>query len=202
MIIWRPWQTHNRATFTSVKPLKICVLRGFCVIFYIKVLFFFLDFLLNPHWANTPVCAERAATPCAANSFNGACCWRHRCLLVWYYHLPAVLNFIWIGMKRSGKGVCCRHVLTLVFFFFLVSFCSLISDMQKWLDIMFYIFYATLCLLGLNLLWKSKRVCSGSPRIRMQRAENINRPYLTHWIFVGVTSSYQMFWIIRDELNE
>lgn len=32
---------------------------------------------------------------------RGVRCWRRRCLLVWYHHLPAVLNFIWIEMKKE-----------------------------------------------------------------------------------------------------
>lgn len=32
---------------------------------------------------------------------RGVRCWRRRCLLLWYHHLPAVLNFIWIEMKKE-----------------------------------------------------------------------------------------------------
>lgn len=128
---------------------------------YPTLKYIFLNlFHFNSHWANTSVCAENDAAP---RSFNGACCWRRRFLLVWYFHLPAVLNFIWIGMKRSGEDAVffCRHILTLFFtllmyavFFFLLLlavFRDLKVPQEKGWDL------------------------SISPRIYMQRAKNINQ---------------------------
>lgn len=134
MILSTPWQTHNRVTFTCVSSWKPACWEGVGRFSTLKCVF--LQFLFNSHWANTSVCAERAAAPLAAKSFNGACCWRHRCLLVWYYHLPAVLNFIWIGMKRSGRRCSLADVYLKPRLFFF-SFHILISD-AKWLDIVFY----------------------------------------------------------------
>lgn len=57
--------------------------------------------------------SERAVAPCEANSFNAACCWRRHCLLVWYFHLPADLNFVWVGIKKDrGKVRVARRILT------------------------------------------------------------------------------------------
>lgn len=173
--------------------LKTHVLRGCCEIFNIKVCF--QNSCSIPTEQTLSVCAERAVAPCAANSFNGACCWRHRCLLVWYYHLPAVLNFIWIEMKRSGKGVHWQTYLNPSFF------PPPHSNFRhaKWLDIVFYT--STLPCALWDLHWKRERGSRISPRIRMQRAEDINQSYLTHRIFVDMTRSCQMFWIVQEWID-
>lgn len=171
------------------------MLRWYFQIFCIQVCFW--EFLLNSHWANTSVCVERAAAPCTANAFNGACCWRHTCLLVWYYHLPAVLNFIWIGMKRSGKGMCFQTYQSsssLFLLLLLLPYSNFRHALR--LDILFYTSALVSACWDLTCFESVREKVYRIPPKDMHAGGREHQSAmwcLMHWIFVDMTSSCQMF---------
>ena len=136
MILSTPWQTHNGVTFTCVSSWKQACWEGVGRFSTLKCVFFFYNSCSIPteqtlqfvqrelqHLARQTLLTEHVAGGTVA--------------CVWYYHLPAVLNFIWIGMKRSGRRCSLEDVyLKPRLFFFLLPHSNF--RYAKWLDIVFY----------------------------------------------------------------
>lgn len=106
-------------------------------------------------------------------------------------------EFIWIWIKRSGK-MCLLADIYLNPRFFPLRSCSNFWH-AKWLDVLFHS-CTFLCAFWDLTCSGRERVCSISPRICMQRAENINRPSDTILDLCWNDSSCQMFWTVEGEM--
>lgn len=107
-----------------------------------------------------------------------------------------------LGWKDPEK--VCRHILTPVFFFLLPPRSNFRHT--NWLDIVFYTFA---CLLGFNQRGRERDTERWGESLQYfpkdmhaeGRKHQSTSWCLTHWIFVDMTRSCQMFWI-GGELND
>lgn len=191
MIVFTPWQAQNRVSFTCVLSGKTRAPRGCCKIFNIKVRFQTscsipteqtLQFEQRElqHLVQHTLLTEHVAGGIVA------------CLCdISIYPLFWIL--FELRWKDQEKVFTSRHTLTPVFFLLPHSN----FRHAKWLDVVFYSLALPCALWDLTCFGK-QREAPGFPQ-GCGCETSINQSYLTHRIFIDVTGSCQMLWIISHD---